>query len=588
MITYDDSLNNSTSAGKPFQWNDLSQPMKDMLHRNAAGVPDGEGEARLRYLRGDNANEGKGNNYRQRDHILGDIIHSAPFYVGEPPFPDILGNDYSVFYSTHANRTPMIYVGANDGMLHAFNANTGNEALAYVPYAVFNHLSQLTTPVYSHRYYVDGAPTVGDARGNFGNARCGAVSPCWRSILVSGLRRGGQGLFALDVTDPSQFQETNASTLVLWEFTDADAADLGYTYSQPSIVKMANDKWAAVFGNGYNNTEADGHVSSTGNAVLYIVFLDGGLDGVWTADTDYIKIDTGVGETLAIPSPNGLATPAVADVDSDFIADYIYAGDLRGNVWKFDVTDANPQSWKSQPTRLFTAASASGPQPITVRPEVGRHYYADEGILVYVGTGKYLEMSDNSLTGPSHTMYAIWDKLDGNTSAVDRSELLRQEILPDPATVRVISDKAIDWDQHMGWYIDLIAAGERHASRPLLRNERLIFTTIIPNAEVCGTGGSSWLMEVNAFSGSRLDVSPFDYNGDEKIDDDDLVTINISGTDTKVAISGLPSPEGMLSTPTILASGKVERKYSSGSSGNIYKLTEHPGRRGRVAWRTLP
>ncbi len=556
MITYDDSLNNSTSAGKPFQWNDLSQPMKDMLHRNAAGVPDGEGEARLRYLRGDNANEGKGNNYRQRDHILGDIIHSAPFYVGEPPFPDILGNDYSVFYSTHANRTPMIYVGANDGMLHAFNANTGNEALAYVPYAVFNHLSQLTTPVYSHRYYVDGAPTVGDARGNFGNARCGAVSPCWRSILVSGLRRGGQGLFALDVTDPSQFQETNASTLVLWEFTDADAADLGYTYSQPSIVKMANDKWAAVFGNGYNNTEADGHVSSTGNAVLYIVFLDGGLDGVWTADTDYIKIDTGVGETLAIPSPNGLATPAVADVDSDFIADYIYAGDLRGNVWKFDVTDANPQSWKSQPTRLFTAASASGPQPITVRPEVGRHYYADEGILVYVGTGKYLEMSDNSLTGPSHTMYAIWDKLDGNTSAVDRSELLRQEILPDPATVRVISDKAIDWDQHMGWYIDLIAAGERHASRPLLRNERLIFTTIIPNAEVCGTGGSSWLMEVNAFSGSRLDVSPFDYNGDEKIDDDDLVTINISGTDTKVAISGLPSPEGMLSTPTILASGK--------------------------------
>ncbi len=482
----------------------------------------------------------------------------------------------------------MIYAGANDGMLHAFNANTGNEALAYIPYAVFKHLSQLTAPVYSHRFYVDGAPTVGDAQGNFGNVRCGAVSPCWRSILVSGLRRGGQGLFALDVTDPSEFQESNAAKLVLWEFTDADDADLGYTYSQPSIVKMANGKWAAVFGNGYNNTEADGNVSSTGNAVLYIVFLDGGLDGIWTADTDYIKIDTGVGETLTTPTPNGLATPAAVDINGDFITDYIYAGDLRGNVWKFDVTDANPQTWDSQPTRLFTAATASGPQPITVRPEVGRHYYADEGVLVYVGTGKYLEMSDNSLTGPSHTMYAIWDKLDGSTSAIDRSDLLMQEVLPGLSAVRVISDNVVDWDQHMGWYIDLPDAGERHASRPLLRNERLIFTTIIPNAEVCGTGGSSWLMEVDAFSGSRLDVSPFDYNGDEKIDDDDLVTIDISGTDTKVAISGLPSPEGMLSTPTILAAGKVERKYSSGSSGNIYRLTEHPGRRGRVAWRTLP
>ena len=312
------------------------------------------------------------------------------------------------------------------------------------------------------------------------------------------------------------------------------------------------------------------------------------LDGVWSADTDYIKIDTGVGETVSNPTPNGLAAPAAVDVDGDFMTDYIYAGDLRGNVWKFDVTDATPTNWKTTPTQLFTAATVSGPQPITVRPEVGRHYYEDQGIMVYIGTGKYLETSDNSLTGPMHTMYAIWDKLDGSTTAIPRSDLLQQEILPDLTAVRVVSDKVIDWDQHMGWYIDLPDAGERHASRPLLRNERLIFTTITPDDTVCGTGGSSWLMEIDAFTGKRLDVSPFDYNEDGEIDDQDLVTINIEGTPTKVAISGLASPEGMLSTPAILAAGKVEHKYSSGSSGNIFKVTEHPGRRGRVAWRTLP
>ncbi len=476
------------------------------------------------------------------------------------------------------------YVGANDGMLHAFNANTGNETLAYVPYAVFKNLSKLTASVYSHRFYVDGSPTVGDVHGKFGTS-CEGSSPCWRSILVSGLRRGGQGVFALDVTNPATFQESNASKLVLWEFTDADDADLGYTYSQPSLVKMANNKWAAVFGNGYNNTEADGNASATGHAVLYIVFLDRGLDGVWTADTDYIKIDTGVGE---ISTPNGLATPAVVDVDGDFIADYIYAGDLRGNVWKFDVTSATPTTWKSTPTQLFVATTTSGPQPITVRPEVGRHFHSDEGIMVYVGTGKYLETNDNSLTGPTQTMYVIWDKLDGSTSAIPRSDLLQQEVLPDLTTVRVTSNRAINWDHHMGWYIDLPETGERHASRPILRNERLIFTTIIPNDTVCDTGGRSWLMEVNAYTGRRLEVSPFDYNDDGKIDEQDLVAIDISGTSTQVAISGLASTEGMLATPAILSAGKVEHKYSNGSSGNVLQVTEHPGRRGRVAWRTLP
>lgn len=347
---------------------------------------------------------------------------------------------------------------------------------------------------------------------------------------------------------------------------------------------MANDKWAAVFGNGYNSTEADGHASTTGNAVLYIAFLEGGVDGVWSADTDFIKIDTGIGVTGAIPTPNGLATPAPVDVDGDFVADYIYAGDLRGNLWKFDVRDANPTAWKTAATLMFTATLGGSPQPIMVRPEVGLHYYEDQGVLVYIGTGKYLETNDNSLTAPTNTMYAIWDKLDGTT--VTRGELLQQSVEAIVSNARVMTAEVIDWNQDLGWYFDLPDSGERHISRPILRNDRLIFATAIPNSQACGTGGSGWLMEVDAFTGSRLDYSPFDVDGDDKIDDDDLVTLNSA----QVAISGLPSPEGMLSTPAILASGGVERKYSSGSSGNVFRTTEHPGKRSRsrLAWRTWP
>src|SRR5262249_3273626 len=263
---------------------------------------------------------------------------------------------------------------------------------------------------YSHRYYVDGSPTVGDVQ----------IDPNapsqWRTVLVGGLRAGGQGYFALDITDPSTFSESNESKLVLWEFTDADDPDLGYTFSQLSIVRMANGRWAAVFGNGYNNALSDGHLNigpNAGHAMLYIVFLDGGLDGKWTLGTDYIKIDTKVGDTN---TPNGLGTPTPVDTNGDLTTEYIVAGDLRGNLWAFDVRDANPSNWKveymngSTPVPLFTAKDAAGnPQPITARPEVGAHPEKRDGFVVYFGTGKYLELGDTSTTGVQ-TFYGIWDK----------------------------------------------------------------------------------------------------------------------------------------------------------------------------------
>jgi type IV pilus assembly protein PilY1 len=585
ILTY----NPATHAGVPFRWAQLSTAQQTFLHTNPSGSADGQGAARLDYLRGSTAHEGTGNDYRVRLKRLGDLINSDPFYVGAPAFPDSLGSGYAGFRTTYANRTPIVYVGGNDGMLHGFRASDGVEMFAYVPNKLYAKLSKLTNASYSHLYYADGSPTISDAFGTFGT-RCGAGSTCWRSVLVSGLRKGGQGYFALDVTDPSTFSESNAAKLVLWEFTDAHDADLGYTFSQPSMVKMPNGKWAAVFGNGYNNSEADGAASSTGRAVLYILFLDMGLDGVWTLGTDYIKLDTGVGDT---GTPNGLATAAPIDLDGDFTVDYIYAGDLRGNIWRFDVRDSNPSNWTA-PTLIFTATNASSnPQPITAGLEVGTHPNnindpAAGGVLVYVGTGKYLENSDNTSSSfQTQTFYGLWDKLEASPSLITRSDLLQQTVLLETDGKRVTSNTAIDWNTHKGWYLDLPASGERVVSVPILRNKRIIFTTLIPNTQICSFGGTSWLMELNAHDGARLVNPPFDFNDDDMFDDADKITVNIDGTTQTVAVSGVQSDQGILPTSTVLSSGTTEIKYNSGSAGGIFVTTEDPGvgAKGRLAWR---
>ena len=317
----------------------------------------------------------------------------------------------------------MVYVGANDGMLHGFDGLTGAEKLAYVPSPVYANLSKLTATPYSHRYFVDGTPTIGDAY----------FSGAWHSVLVGGLRAGGQGIYALNVTDPTQFAETNASSLVMWEFTDANDADLGYTFSRPNVVKMADGSWAAVFGNGYNNTEADGHASTTGAAVLYIVNVQTGAL--------IKKISTGVGSSqdpTGASRPNGLATVTPVDVNQDGITDYIYGGDLFGNLWKFDVTATSSGSWDvafhsgGAASPLFKACggntcNSGNAQAITTRVTVG--YGPNRiGYMVYFGTGKYLEATDvNDLS--TQTLYGIWDKNDGTTTVSGRSTLLQQTIL---------------------------------------------------------------------------------------------------------------------------------------------------------------
>ena len=617
-----------TQGGVAFLWNNLSATQQCMLNDNPATTTladsDTKGSLRLRYIRGD-VDDADDNGFREfdddDDSWLGDIVNSGPIHVGAPPFlPDMEAVAHASFRSTYANRREMVYVGANDGMLHGFAAATGEERIAYVPSMVYPDLNQLTNPAYAHRYYVDGSPTVGDAFGAFTNVS-GSACPtggCWRTVLVGVLAGGGKGAFALDVTDPDgatvvdlKFLEANAAKIALWEFLDSASAtagdDMGFVYGEATIVKMKNGKWAAVFGNGYN--------SANENAVLYIV------DVVTGALIRKIVLNPYATATL---NSNGLSAPAVVDTDGDYIADYIFAGDLRGNLWKVDVTSANADSWDSAyksgttPKPLFAAVDGSGTpvaQPITVRPEVGKHPDGLSGYMVYFGTGRYVANGDNAsgtVATPlqTQTFYGVWDKpYTGSGTPVARANLLPQtlsETMIGTKKVRgVTADLVPNWDtggtcgtatdnKCLGCRVDLLtpqagSLGEKQVSNPVLLGgalPRVIFTTLIPESAVCTAGGTSWLMELNPRNCGRLPAQVFDIDGDGTVTDDtdDL----IGGT---VPVAGINPGIGIMPEPTIIrdTANKTDLKAESGSTGAVMTIKNYVGGTsgGRQSWRQL-
>ncbi|MDP2326385.1 MAG: PilC/PilY family type IV pilus protein, partial [Gammaproteobacteria bacterium] len=298
------TYNPGPKTGMEFVWSALTSAQQTALNTNVSSVNDGLGQQRLDYLRGDRTNELPGGPFRARSSIMGDIINSDPTFVGNQNFgfdllPGAEGTSYKTFRQSTAykDRRPVVYVAANDGMLHGFDAETGVELLAYMPNAVYPMLRYLTDPSFnsSHRLINDGAPKSLDAYINGG----------WKTVLLGTLGGGGKGVYALDVTAPSSF----SATRVLWEFTSANDSKMGDAIPQATIARMYNGKWAAIVSNGYN--------SSTGNAVLFVIDLETGVK--------IKEFDTGVG------SDNGLASATPVDVDGDRITDYIYAGDLKGN-----------------------------------------------------------------------------------------------------------------------------------------------------------------------------------------------------------------------------------------------------------------
>lgn len=606
------------TKGVPFRWPvSPATPTADEINASqvgflkAGGVTDTVGSNRLSYLRGDTALEPA--TFRDRNgKKLGDLINSAPIHVGKALYmPNGIEEDspHSTFRATVANRTPVVYVGGNDGMLHGFNANTGVEVLAYVPYAVFPELYQLTQANYAHRYYVDGQLTYGDVFGAFANC---ATSPCWRTVLIGGLGGGGKGIYALDITNPSDFSEsaTNANKVSLWELTSTgtdplstadDDADLGNTYGQPIIAKTHDGKWRAIFGNGYN--------SANEKPVLYLVDI--------VDPTSKVKI---VLDSTAAAG-NGLSAPAVVDTDGDFVADLVYVGDLKGNLWKVDITATNSGSWGSfynsgsTAKPLFKALTGTTPQPITTRPDVASHSVSGVGgYMVYFGTGQYLQEPDKANVD-SQAFYGIWDKntsgsasvISSAAAAVDGARLMPQSIgttTISGKTVRTLTNYPINnWGDSgtacstaatngvcMGWKIALPTSGERVIADPVLLassdGTRILFTTMVPDSVPCNYGGSSWIMEANPVNGGPLSTAIFDINDDGVFDVSDMV-------DASTAPAGLQNSQGILSTPRILQGGTssppgIMHKYFGSTEGTIVQTPNSGGLTPRRrSWRQL-
>ena len=606
----------STARGVRFRWDDLTVNQKAALNRNPqSGLDDGLGSARLDFLRGDVSNElQQGGGFRDREHLLGDIVNSDPIYVAQPPFgyPDSLERyaDYSSFVATP--RDAMIYVGANDGLLHGFDVNSGEERMAYVPRGAYAQLSWLTDIDYegNHRFFVDGGIIVGDVVLNWWGYR----GDGWRSVLVGTLGAGGKGIYALDVTDPNQFSETltAADDVVLWDHTSADTGfgELGYTFSAPAIIRLryyfgtVSDPWnlgtwAVAVGNGYGSTN--------GSARLYLIAVG---SGSIIAD---LPVDAGPG--------NGLSSVAPVDLNGDYNVDYIYAGDLKGNVWRFEPSADRTRWVASFSEPLFTARDAAGnPQPITVRPAVFTH--PNGGVLVVVATGKFFEVED-AAPNPSrvNSIYAVWDRLDG-TRGILRSHLREQEFFGGGTAhgydLRVSTSHGVTWHnagglptgtedppEYLGWYLDLLdplgdngptPRGEVVAAEIKVRGERIIITSMIPSEEPCDFGGEGWLTELNYLDGNPPAEVLFDLNDDGAFDDLDTLAVTVEDQATReqqtrqVSANSKASRIGIIQQPAIIGAGREEYKFASGGMPADVEVTrENPGSAagGRTSWAEL-
>lgn len=404
--------------------------------------------------------------------LLGDVVNSSPVYVGSKNFrydslSGAAGSSYAAFVTAKQSMKKMLMVGSNDGMLHAFDADTLEELFAFIPNASFANLANLTMPEYGtatrpHTYFVDGPLTYGDAY----------ISGAWRRIVVGTMGAGAKTIFAVDVTDA-------ANPSLLFELDATSLPGMGFVMGKPSILPMRNGRFAVVFGNGDTS-------GATSTSKLFVVDLQSPLN------SSYTKIlDAGEG--------TGLSAPAI-EVNGIGEAVNVYAGDLDGNLWRFDLQDTNPSNWKKL-YKLFKALSpTSVAQPITASPTLGINASKSWKTMVYFGTGKYYEVGDVGNT-TIQSFYAIADI----GSTVSSSTLLQKTMTNSVASTvrtRIVSQINPNWSSQNGWYLNfddqVNTNGERITVKPLLLFDKLIFQTLIPSVNACDHGGSSWLMEIPA------------------------------------------------------------------------------------------
>jgi type IV pilus assembly protein PilY1 len=598
------------SKGIPFESANLTSAQQKALDAN-----------NVNYLRGDRSNElnSKGVGlFRARTSVLGDIIDSSPTWVGPPaaPYPAIWkdfypnggstpapappenggsAQQYAAFVTAQQTRTNVVYSGANDGLLHGFRSgsfdasnayvttnNDGLEVLAYMPAYTLNVINSSTTasnnysdPQYAHRFDVDATPGTGDLF--YGNQ--------WHTWLVGGLGPGGNAIYALDITSPglagaSNFSESAANTTVIGEWSTtttlgvttstltcanvkACGNNLGRTYGTPQIRRFHNGNWGFIVGNGF--------ASSTGDAGIYVVTVDSS-SGALT----WYYLSTGQSSGAG----DGIAFPAAMDLDHDNITDYVYAGDLLGNLWRFDLTDSDPTKWAVTPTPLFTT---SGSQPITSRPIIVINNSGQiPRVLVEFGTGWQTPITNTNPATYSTTqqaLYGIWDwnmsawnaksshrftSLPSGTTAATLSTLQQQSITGSfdanlsatGSAYRTVTSTAVCYAdisgcKQYGWYLQLPigpanpslsnspTVAEQVLFGPALLSGVFVVNTTIPptnSPTTCSTTlAASWTMALDPLTGGALNSGFFQFYTGATIN----VTTTVNGQVTTQGVSGI-------------------------------------------------
>ncbi|MEQ6886210.1 PilC/PilY family type IV pilus protein [Salicola sp. Rm-C-2C1-2] len=502
-------ITGSDGEGIAFRWDKLDSAQKADLEAGPGDNP----QALLDFLRG--ARKQEGSMFRERASRLGDVVNSTPSYVGAPNagWPDQepyapKNSPYSDFEFDQKDRTPVIYAGANDGMLHGFKATEdgGEEVLAYIPEYLYSDqpnqgLHALADPAYQHQYYVDLPPRTQDVY----------VDGEWRTILIGGSRTGASGIFALDVTDPAEFSESNATDIALWEFSDADDERLGRITQAPIITPAAwgnngqDVRWTVFLPNGYKSGS-----QSTG---FFMLDFEAGIQDGWSKKAvNYVEFDTGFGAT-------GLSPLKVLDTDADGIADRVYAGDLEGNLWAASSRNgwgsvySSGKGGNATPQPLFKARDGKGnAQPITAAPAVTRTPLPnvsanDDDFLVVLGTGEY-EFEGAPQDDQTQSVYAVRDQ---GESGLDRDALVSRAFTTSEESkegedgnvkVRQSNGDKMDYNSNEGWYIDLPKQFERVTTAASIRRVKTssgvrqvaFINSMIPDVNPCAQGGRGWLM----------------------------------------------------------------------------------------------
>jgi type IV pilus assembly protein PilY1 len=540
-----------------------------------------DGTNLVNYLRGNPVYEDKASNddepdnkiYRGRSHLLGDIVHGAPVYVKKPAF-NYDDPTYAVFKSEKSGRDATVYVAANDGMLHAINAENGRERWAYVPKFVMQNMWKLADRQYDHRYFVDGAPTVADI---CILQKTGAPQLCesehyWRTILVGGLNKGGCGYYALDITDPT-------APKGLWEFQHDN---LGYSFGNPLVAKNKDGRWVVMFTSGYNNIPGVcGKPTGVGDGNGHVFVLDAEEGTLLDTISTFTSGATPAG-TAAEPSGLGKMNAWIGDARNP-VAQRLYAGDLKGNLWRIDFDNNHAPSGKEAVllAQLKDGTTNRKPQPITIKPELA--VVDQDRPVILVGTGKLLD-SDDLTNTDQQSLYAIEDSLEESGIADIRGDTMVQLTLTQTTgaadgpmsgrTIRKVSAGGVNWNwsTHDGWYMDFdpddSSPGERVNVDMNFQLGALTLATNVPSQDACSVGGYAFLYFFDIQNGGPLSKAT-----------EQLVGTRLSGNALVAGMKVLRLPSGDGVVVITDTAGNI-RKESMPDTGGGVTLR-------RTAWREL-